>query len=86
MSDTTEAPALYRSAAIPRPRTPSRASCGSSSSPSQADLVVPFAEAFFAKAPPDFLQERSVDALAHVVLGAFRFLQRRGRGAWTRRC
>jgi glutamate dehydrogenase len=44
--------------------------------PGEADRVVGFAEAFFAKAPPDFLQERSVDALAHLVLGAFRFLQR----------
>ncbi|MSR35224.1 MAG: NAD-glutamate dehydrogenase [Gemmatimonadetes bacterium] len=44
--------------------------------PGEAGLVVAFAEAFFAKAPPDFLHERSVDALAHLVLGAFRFLQR----------
>jgi glutamate dehydrogenase len=43
---------------------------------SEAALVVGFAEIFFSKAPPDFLHERSTDALAHLALGAFRFLQR----------
>jgi glutamate dehydrogenase len=42
----------------------------------EADLAIAFAEIFFSKAPPDFLHERSTDALAHLVLGAFRFLQR----------
>ncbi len=39
-------------------------------------LVVDFAEIFFARASADFLHERSTDALAHLALGAFRFLQR----------
>ncbi len=38
-------------------------------------LVIEFAEIFFSKTPPGFLHERSTDALAHLVLGAFRFLQ-----------
>ena len=44
--------------------------------PSEVALVVEFAEIFFSKAPPEFLHERSTDALAHLALGAFRFLQR----------
>lgn len=43
---------------------------------SEAALVVGFAEIFFSKAPPEFLHERSTDALAHLALGAFRFMQR----------
>ncbi len=43
---------------------------------SEAKLVVEFAEIFFSKASPEFLHERSTDALAHLALGAFRFLQR----------
>ncbi|GMV04929.1 MAG: NAD-glutamate dehydrogenase [Gemmatimonadota bacterium] len=43
---------------------------------SEAGLAVAFAEIFFSKAPPEFLHERSIDALAHLALGAFRFLQR----------
>jgi glutamate dehydrogenase len=39
-------------------------------------LVVDFAEIFLSKATPDFLHERSTDALAHLVLGVLRFLQR----------
>jgi glutamate dehydrogenase len=44
--------------------------------PDEATLVVEFAEIFFSKASPEFLHERSTDALAHLALGAFRFLQR----------
>ncbi|MGD8320772.1 MAG: NAD-glutamate dehydrogenase, partial [Gemmatimonadota bacterium] len=44
--------------------------------PSEAALVVEFAEIFFSKASSEFLHERSTDALAHLALGAFRFLQR----------
>ena len=44
--------------------------------PAEARLVVDFAEIFFSKASPEFLHERSTDALAHLALGAFRFLQR----------
>ena len=44
--------------------------------PAETALVSAFAELFLAKAPPEFLREQSTDALAHVVLGAFRFLQR----------
>jgi len=44
--------------------------------PTEAALVVQFAEIFFSKASPEFLHERSADALAHLALGAFRFLQR----------
>ena len=38
-------------------------------------VAVSFAEIFLAKVPPKFLHEQSTDVLAHVVLGAFRFLQ-----------
>lgn len=41
----------------------------------EAPLVVAFAEIFFSKATPDFLHERSTDALAHLALGAYRFLE-----------
>jgi len=44
--------------------------------PSEAALVVGFAEIFLSRASADFLQERSTDALAHLTLGAFRFLER----------
>ena len=44
--------------------------------PGQTALARSFAELFLAKAPPEYLHEQSTDALAHVVLGAFRFLQR----------
>ncbi|MBW3534153.1 MAG: NAD-glutamate dehydrogenase, partial [Gemmatimonadetes bacterium] len=44
--------------------------------PAEADRVVAFAEIFFSKAPPDLLHERSTDALGHMALGAFRFLER----------
>jgi glutamate dehydrogenase len=44
--------------------------------PAEAALVVSFAEIFFSKAPPELLRERSTDSLAHMALGAFRFLQR----------
>ena len=44
--------------------------------PGEADLLVAFAELFFARALADFLHERSADALAHLVMGVFRFLQR----------
>jgi len=47
--------------------------------PSEAALVVSFAEIFFSKAPPELLRERSTDSLAHMALGAFRFLQRTNR-------
>ncbi len=40
-----------------------------------AAACVSFAEIFFSKAPSDFLQERSTDALARMAEGAFRFLQ-----------
>lgn len=41
----------------------------------EADMIVDFAQLFLSKATPDFLQGRSTDAVSHVVLGAFRFLQ-----------
>ena len=44
--------------------------------PFEASLVVSFAEILFSKATPEFLRERSTDALAHMALGAFRFLER----------
>jgi glutamate dehydrogenase len=44
--------------------------------PSEAEVVVDFAQLFFSKATPEFLQGRSADALSHLALGAFRFLQR----------
>ncbi len=43
--------------------------------PAEAPLLVAFAEIFFSKATPDFLHERSTDALAHLALGAYRFLE-----------
>ena len=42
----------------------------------EADLVIRFAELFFSKAPPGFLEERSSQALARMALGAYRFLRR----------
>ncbi len=42
----------------------------------ESALAAAFAELFFAKASPEFLHERSVDALTHLALAAFRFLQR----------
>ncbi len=44
--------------------------------PELAEIVVDFAELFLSKAPTDFLHQRSSDALARMVLGAFKFLQR----------
>ncbi len=43
--------------------------------PERSELVVRFAELFFSKAPPGFLEERSSQALARMSLGAFRFLE-----------
>jgi glutamate dehydrogenase len=43
---------------------------------SEVDLVRRFAELFLSKAPPGFLEERSVPVLARMILGAFRFLER----------
>ncbi|HSM60712.1 MAG TPA: NAD-glutamate dehydrogenase [Longimicrobiales bacterium] len=43
---------------------------------SEAKLVVEFTEIFLSKSSAEFLHERSTDALAHLALGAFRFLQR----------
>ncbi len=48
--------------------------------PSEGELAVDFAEIFFSKAPPELLRERSTDALTHMALGAFRFLQSGGTG------
>ena len=44
--------------------------------PDEAEIVISFAEIFLSKATPEFLHERSSDALARMVLGAWRFLQR----------
>ncbi len=44
--------------------------------PDEAKLAVDFASIFFSKASGDFLHERSSDALAHMALGALRFLQK----------
>ena len=44
--------------------------------PEEAEVVIAFAEIFLLRAPREFLQERSSDALARMVLGAWRFLQR----------
>ncbi len=43
--------------------------------PAEARLAVDFAEIFFSKASAELLRERSTDALTHMALGAFRFLQ-----------
>ena len=75
MSDTTEA-AVRR---VPRPSPTLDGVCRQLEGlvePAETALASSFAELFLAKAPPEFLQEQSTDALAHVVLGAFRFLQR----------
>jgi len=45
-------------------------------SPEEAKVVIAFAEIFLSKATREFLHERSSDALARMVLGAWRFLQR----------
>ena len=52
---------------------------------SEAALAVSFAEILFSKASPEFLRERSTDSLAHMAMGAFRFLQRAGRRGSTSR-
>jgi glutamate dehydrogenase len=44
--------------------------------PDEAELLVSFAEIFLSKASTSFLEGRSADSLTHIVLGAFRFLQR----------
>jgi glutamate dehydrogenase len=44
--------------------------------PSEAVLVMRFAEIFLNKAAPDFLQERSPEQLARITTGVFRFLER----------
>jgi glutamate dehydrogenase len=44
--------------------------------PTDAEVIVDFAQLFFSKATPEFLQGRSTDALSRMTLGAFRFLQR----------
>ena len=43
--------------------------------PNEAESVLAFTEIFLAKATEEFLHARSVDSLAHVALGAWRFLQ-----------
>ncbi len=43
--------------------------------PGEAPLAVAFAEIFFSKATPDFLHERSTDALTHLAHGAYRFVR-----------
>ncbi len=45
-------------------------------SPDETEIVISFAIIFLSKATREFLQERSSDALARMVLGAWRFLQR----------
>ncbi len=42
----------------------------------EAPIVVAFTRSFLAKAPQELLHERSVDALAHLALASFRFLER----------
>ena len=44
--------------------------------PEIAELAEEFTGLFFSKAPPEFLRERSTDALARMALGACQFLQR----------
>ena len=43
--------------------------------PSEAESAVAFAEIFLSKASKEFHHERSADTLAHVALGAWRFLE-----------
>ena len=43
--------------------------------PEEARLVASFAEIFLSKAPPDFLDGRSTDQLAHLIRGAFEFMK-----------
>ncbi len=43
--------------------------------PTETDPVVAFAEIFLSRATKEFLHGRSVDTLAHITLGAWRFLQ-----------
>ena len=44
--------------------------------PHEAYAATDFASLFFSRAPAEYLQERSPDALAHVAAGAFAFLQK----------
>ncbi len=41
----------------------------------ELELALRFAGLFLSKAPPGFLEQRSADAVAHMLVGAFRFLQ-----------
>ena len=43
--------------------------------PNETEALVAFAEIFLSKATREFLNGRSEDALAHIVLGAWRFMQ-----------
>ena len=43
--------------------------------PNETESVVAFAEIFLSKATKEFLHGRSTDTLAHITLGAWRFLQ-----------
>ena len=43
--------------------------------PNETESVVAFAEVFLSKATEEFLSGRSADTLAHIALGAWRFLQ-----------
>ena len=75
MSDTTERAVLPVSRDSPTADAVCR-QLEELAAPGEAILVIPFAAAFLGRAPPEFLRERSTDALAHLVLGTFRFLQR----------
>ena len=41
----------------------------------EANSIIEFAEVFLSKAPPALIRERSAEALANTVIGAFRFLE-----------
>ena len=74
MSDTTEA--AVRRLPGPSPTLDGvRRQLKGLVEPAETALAGSFADLFLAKAPPEFLHEQSTDALAHMVLGAFRFLQ-----------
>ncbi|MEJ2538385.1 MAG: NAD-glutamate dehydrogenase [Gemmatimonadota bacterium] len=73
MSDTTEAAAKQIRADSPTVDAVCRQLSQQLHGQDRAPLVE-FAEIFFSKAPPEFIQARSPDTLAHLVRGAFDFL------------
>jgi glutamate dehydrogenase len=74
MSDTTEAADRRLRHEVPSIATVARIA-SHRVDPSEADRIADFTEIFLARAPDDLLRERSVEDLAAMTIGAFRFLE-----------